>query len=54
MESVAQDHREELGQWIKRKLDGEKGIKKETKRVQKIIDACAVEADVLCKGWDAQ
>lgn len=54
LQSVALDHREELGQWIRRKLDGEKGVKKETKRVQKIIDACAVEEHVLREEWNHQ
>ncbi|KAF7972323.1 hypothetical protein HWV62_18424 [Athelia sp. TMB] len=49
--SVAQDHREELGQWAKRKLDGEKGIKKETQRATETIEACAVEEDVLRSEW---
>ncbi|KAF7981244.1 hypothetical protein HWV62_34613 [Athelia sp. TMB] len=52
--SVAQDHREELGQWIRHKLDGEKGIKKETARAEKVVEACAVEEDVLRKEWEDQ
>ena len=52
--SVAQDHREELGQWAKRKLDGEKGIKKETQRATQTIEACAVEEDVLRSEWAHQ
>ncbi|KAF7981457.1 hypothetical protein HWV62_33481 [Athelia sp. TMB] len=52
--SVAQDHREELGQWIRHKLDGEKGIKKETARAEKVIEACAVDEDVLRKEWKDQ
>ncbi|KAF7964442.1 hypothetical protein HWV62_7674, partial [Athelia sp. TMB] len=52
--SVAQDHREELGQWIRRKLDGERGIIKETVRAEKVVNACAVEEAVLRKEWDEQ
>lgn len=52
--SIAQDHREELGQWIRRKLNGAKGIVQETKRVQKIITACAVDEDVLRDEWENQ
>lgn len=46
--------RDELGEWIKRKLNGKLGVVQQTKESQQTLDSCAIPEAELREQWSMQ
>lgn len=46
--------RDELGEWIKRKLNGKLGVIQQTKESQRTLDSCAIPEQELREQWSLQ
>lgn len=51
---IGADMRDELGEWIKRKLNGKLGVIQQTKESQQTLDSCAITEQELREQWGLQ
>lgn len=51
---IGEDMRDELGEWIKRKLNGKLGVIQQTKESQQTLDSCAITEQELREQWGLQ